>query len=318
MVVAFLFLHQATVSLGQRRSKASFIPYSSVSVGAGTSTYFGDLAGYSLPIKTLTTLPRWNVGLGYTRQMTPHFAIGTTFTWVRIVGDDYTYSKNDPTRFEAQYIRNLHFRNDIKEAAVKGIYNFVEDGRNPNFRAALTPYLFAGLAFAFHNPEARTPTATNGNNGDFAAREWVKLQLLHTEGQGNAGYDKPYSLVTLAVPVGFGMRYRLNRAVNLGFEVGFRFTFTNYLDDVGGTYPKQDVLTGLSLIMSDRRFEYDAARVNTNRYTVAQEILQTNPAQFTTENRGSNGLQKDSYLLTNLSIHYIIPTQIKCPSFSRR
>lgn len=147
MIVVFVLLHQATESLGQRRSIASFIPYSSVSVGAGTSTYFGDLAGYSLPIKTLTTLPRWNVGLGYTRQMTPHFAIGTTFTWVRIVGDDYTYSKNDPTRFEAQYIRNLHFRNDIKEAAIKGIYNFVEDGRNPNFRAAFTPYLFAGLAF---------------------------------------------------------------------------------------------------------------------------------------------------------------------------
>lgn len=142
--------------------------------------------------------------------------------------------------------------------------------------------------------------------------------MLHTEGQGNAGYDKPYSLVTLAIPVGFGMRYRLNQKIDIGFEVGFRFTFTNYLDDVGGTYPEQDVLTGLSLLMSDRRFEYDAARVNTNRYTVAQQILQKNPAQFTTENRGSNGLQKDSYLLTNLSIHYIIPPQIKCPPFSRR
>ena len=69
--------------------------------------------------------------------------------------------------------------------------------------------------------------------------------------------------------------------------------------------------------MPDRRFEYATARINTNRYAVAQQIFLDTPTLFTIEMRGGNGLRKDSYLLTNLSIQYIIPTQIKCLPFLR-
>ena len=188
----------------QIRSGAHFLPYSSVSLGAGSSTYFGDLAGYRQPLKSLFTLPRWNAALGYTRQFTPHFAARAMFTYARIVGDDYTYTKSNPEKYPAQYARNLHFRNDLKEFAITGIYNFIADGRNSKARAKFTPYVFGGLGLLAHSPEARTPTTTNGNNGEYEARKWVKLQPLHTEGQGQPGYDKPYSLVTLAIPVGFG------------------------------------------------------------------------------------------------------------------
>ncbi|WP_332368170.1 hypothetical protein [Spirosoma telluris] len=61
-----------TESWAQRRPNPHFVPYSSVTFGGGTSTYLGDLAGYSHPLKSLFTLPRWNLGIGYTRQFTPN------------------------------------------------------------------------------------------------------------------------------------------------------------------------------------------------------------------------------------------------------
>ena len=305
-----------TKSLAQRRINTHFLPYSSVTFGVGTSTYFGELNAYSRPIKSLFTLPRWNVGLGYTRQFTPNFAARAMFTWARVVGDDYTFSKNNPEKYALQYIRNLHVRNDLKEFAVTGIYNFIADGRNSNDRAKFTPYVFGGLALVAHSPEARTPTERNAASAAYQpAREWVKLQPLHTEGQGQPGYQKPYSLVTLAIPVGIGARYMLNESFNVGVEIGYRMTFSDYLDDVSGTYANPDALQGLSTIMADRRNELDAARVNEDRDVALQRLRQTNPELFTSAGRGGGvgKFPRDGYILTNFSIQYIIPTKIKCP-----
>lgn len=313
LTALFLLVVQLTPGLAQRRPNTRFAPYSSVSFMAGSSHYYGELAGYRQVIKSTFIMPRWNVGIGYSRQFTPNFAARATFTWARISGDDYTFSKGNSSLFAAQYARNLHFRNDLKEFAVTGIYNLVADGRTPDRRAKLTPYIFGGLALLAHSPEARTPTATNNNNGEYEARKWVKLQPLRTEGQGQPGYDKPYSLVTMAIPVGFGMRYRLNDNFTIGGELGFRYTFTDYLDDVGGNYPSPEAVQGLGTIMSDRRFERDAARVNVDRYTVAQQLFTSNPDVFQTEVRGQKGTLQDGYLLTQFSIQYIIPSKIKCP-----
>ena len=313
-----LLMSQVTEGLAQGRYNAHFVPYSSVTFGGGTSTYFGDLAGYSKPFKSLVTLPRWNVGLGYTRHFTPHFAARAMFTWARITGDDYTYNKNDIEGSLPQYVRNLHFRNDLKEFAITGIYNFKEDGRNPENRAKFTPYLFAGVALLAHSPEALTPDSSG------ATQHWVKLQPLHTEGQGQPGREKPYSLVTVAIPVGIGARYKLNDNFNLGVEIGYRYAFTDYLDDVGaGAYPARDTQQGIATVMTDRRFERLAARANNHpdRYQVLVDMYNNGTAEqkadiqaaLTTPGRGAKGVLQDGYLLTNFSIQYIIPTKIKCP-----
>ncbi|MFD2937036.1 DUF6089 family protein [Spirosoma flavum] len=325
-VAAICLLSGLVTESSAQRPNTHFVPYSSITFGGGTSTYFGDLAGYGKPIRALFTLPRWNVGLGYTRQFTPHFAARATFTWARITGDDYKFNKNDINNGLVQYARNLHFRNDLKEFAITGIYNFVADGRNSDVRAKFTPYIFGGLALLAHSPEARTPVADGTGSDVYAGQQWVKLQPLHTEGQGQPGRDKPYSLVTLAIPVGFGVRYMINESFNVGAEIGFRYTFTDYLDDVGsGTYPDPATLQGVASVMSDRRQkEQFAARYLKNppdRYTVLVNLFQTGTPDekaavtdaLNTPNRGGRGLLNDGYLLTNFSIHYIIPSKIKCP-----
>ena len=317
----FLLMGQITESSAQRRPNTNFVPYSSVTFGGGTSTYFGNLAGYRLPIKSLFTLPRWNLGVGYTRQFTPHFAARAMFTWARITGDDYKYTKNNVEEYLYLYVRNLHFRNDLKEFAVTGIYNFREDGRNPGARAKFTPYVFGGLALLAHSPEARTPVTTEAGS-----QQWVKLQPLHTEGQGQPGRGKPYSLVTVSIPVGFGVRYRLNDNFNIGAEIGYRYTLTDYLDDVGnGTYADKTTQQGIATVMTDRRLEEFAARTKSapERYKVLQNLYDNGTAQqkadivdaLSRQDRSTKGVLNlnDSYLLTNFSIHYIIPYKIKCP-----
>lgn len=309
-----LLIGQVTESSAQRIYNTHFVPYSSVTFGGGTSTYLGDLAGYRQPFKTLFTLPRWNVGLGYTRQFTPKFAARAMFTWARITGDDYTFNKNSLDDNLVQYVRNLHFRNDLKEFAITGIYNFREDGRNAENRAKFTPYVFGGLALVAHSPEALTPDSAG------TTQRWVKLQPLHTEGQGQPGRDKPYSLVTVAIPVGFGVRYKLNDSFNLGAEIGYRYSFSDYIDDVGtGTYPARDTQQGVAAYVSDRRLETLAARPSNhpNRFDVIQNLINSGDpnvqAALTTQVRSDQGVLSDGYLLTNFSIQYIIPTKIKCP-----
>lgn len=309
----------------QRRSNPQFLPYSEVGFGVGTSTYFGDLAGYGRPLKSLFTLPRWNAGVMFTRHFTPRIGVRASFTWARITGDDYTYSKSDPVTYSPQFVRNLHFRNDLKEFALIGTYNFVAAGRTPRDRPKLTPYALLGVALVAHNPKALTGRAGEGQPD--STQRWVALQPLGTEGQGQPGYAKPYSLVTISIPIGIGLRYKLSEYLDLAAEVRLTPTFSDYLDDVGGAYPNPaDLATPLARSFSNRAFATDAsgnvfykepiaARTGDNRQSGIDKLnaAGVNTALLTERGGGSRIPLRDSYLLTSFQIHYIIPAKIKCP-----
>jgi hypothetical protein len=301
-------------SIAQRRQNPQFAPFSEVGFGAGTSSYYGDLAGYRTAPKATFILLRWNAGLNYTRHFTPHLAARAGFTWARITGDDYTFNKGSSGN-AIQYVRNLHFRNDLKEFALTGIYKINGDGRTANQRAAFSPYVFLGLALVAHSPEARTPVGyVDPNTPDQdSGRKWVKLQPLGTEGQGQPGYTKPYSLVTVAIPVGVGVRYKYSDDFTIAAEVGYRYTFTDYLDDAGGPYAAPGTLTGLAATMADRRTEQFTARKNKDRDPQLTNYVNSDPNSISTAARGANGLLSDGYLLTQIQLIYTIPGKIKCP-----
>ncbi|GAB3906517.1 hypothetical protein GCM10028803_38970 [Larkinella knui] len=295
-----------------------FVPYSEVGLGLGTASYYGEIAGYRKPLKSTFIMMRWNAAAMYTRHFTPKLAARASFTWARIAGDDYTYNRKDLNSGIVQYARNLHFRNDLKEFALTGIYQFVPDGRNPNYRAKLTPYIFVGLAAVAHSPEARTPVGF-GTTPDDTEQRWVKLQPLGTEGQGQNGV-KPYSLMTLAIPVGFGVRYRLNDRFGLSGEINYRFTSTDYLDDVGGAYPDPTILKDdLARVMADRRLEPTAARKGGDRVAELQKYLNTSdPLSVLASDpnygtRGANGVFNDGYMTISFQVHYVLTPRIKCP-----
>jgi len=126
--------------------------------------------------------------------------------------------------------RNLHFRSDIYEAGLQAEISFMKFGENNTKVAA--PYLLAGISVFHFNPQAQFEG------------EWYDLQPYGTEGQGMAAHPekKKYELTQFAIPMGVGFNIALGEKARLGFEMGFRKTFTDYLDDVSGQYPDVESL----------------------------------------------------------------------------
>jgi hypothetical protein len=319
-VLAALVLGASDGARAQFKS-SSFVPYSSVSAGIGTSSYYGDLAPYSRPLASTFGMLRWSATANYTRHFTPRFGARASFTWARITGDDFKMHQGDRA-VPNLFARNLHFRNDLKEFALTGIFKIIPDSRSYDRRPQFSPYLFAGIAAVAHNPVARVP--------DLDGDRWVKLQPLGTEGQGSPGYEKPYSLVQLAIPLGLGFRYKINARFDVAAELGFRLTSTDYLDDVSGNYPDPNVLKDdLARAMSNRSAEPTAARKGGDRTAGLQKFLaeryqidpgvdpfvaiqQTDYASPNTP-RGTHPGRNDTYMTGSIHLTYILGNPIKCP-----
>jgi hypothetical protein len=115
-----------------------------------------------------------------------------------------------------------------------------------------TPYVTLGVGVFSYDPFAYL-------NG-----EKVFLRPLGTEGQGSSLYPdrKQYSTMGISIPIGAGLKYSINDRFNIGFEILYRFTNTDYLDDVSKTYvdpavfpPNPDGSPSQGLLLSDRSYE---------------------------------------------------------------
>lgn len=118
--------------------------------------------------------------------------------------------------------RNLQFVTRLHELSLQGRFNLVV-----NDESLIIPYVAAGVS-GFH-VDPYTP-AEGGR---------VYLFPLGTEGQGLREYpDRRMNRhLNAAVLGGGGLELRLTEKLNLDFELMFRKTFTDYIDDVSTTYP---------------------------------------------------------------------------------
>jgi len=130
----------------------------------------------------------------------------------------------------ARYNRNLHFRSQITELAlvteIHPLFIFVDWPARDYEAPRYSPYLLAGIGYFSFNPQTQIGT------------RWVDLQPLSTEGQGFAEYPdrKVYKLQQISYPIGVGIRYELSPVFNTRVEFNYRFTSTDYLDDVSTNY----------------------------------------------------------------------------------
>jgi hypothetical protein len=278
--------------------------YFSLGASLGAANYFGDI----VPEADFTSLrlssTRPSLGLHYTYKMFPRIAFRGSLSWNRVTGDDAKSAAQNEADNLPRFKRNLSFRNDIKELSAVAVIDLFENRGAYTRRPDFTPYGFIGIAGYHHNPKAYT----DGSNG--VASGWYALQPLGTEGQNvpagtDVKYPKPYSRFQLAIPFGAGFKYRLDRQWDFGFEIGWRKTLTDYLDDVSGTYADKNELnaadpTGLSAYFSDR----------------SAESGYTDLAGY-----GNKGDQrgdvtdKDWYIITSVNLTYILPTRIRSPKF---
>ncbi|MEX0968643.1 MAG: DUF6089 family protein [Bacteroidia bacterium] len=190
-----------------------------VGLFVGAAIYQGDLTAPAL------TLSETKPGFGglYRYYFNPRLNFkGSLYTgWIS--GDD----KNHPE--DGREKRNLSFRSNVTELSLQmelNILPYISGSQKYKF----APYVFGGVAGFYFNPKT-----------DDAAGNTIALQPLGTEGQNLPGGD-PYSLYQFAIPYGIGVKYNLGKLWNLGFEVGQRKLFTDFLDDVSDDYPDMDAL----------------------------------------------------------------------------
>lgn len=195
--------------------------YSEFGIAGGVSFYMGDL-NPETPFRQVQPAG----GAFYRYNFNDRFSARGMFTAAYLMGDD------NKSKVASQLDRNLRFETWLFEFAITGEFNFFKYAPG-DMSHPITPYLFGGIAVFKFNPRTQ---AADGH--------MYELQPLGTEGQGTTYYPdrKKYSLTTASIPFGLGMKANISKTFSVGLEWGMRYTFTDYVDDVSGTYADPDVI----------------------------------------------------------------------------
>ena len=246
VILVICYFTFADASQAQRRRMRYAFDYG---FGLGVSNYLGEMGGkertrrdFIWDMKLKET--RWAM-TGFARyKFNNYIAAQTHVTYLRIAGDD-ALSTN-----RARRGRNLNFINDMLEVGARAdiyIYGTNDVGRRGTFRLDFKSYFFVGLDALVHGPKTRY------NNS------MVRLRKLQTEGVR-------YSVVTPAIPVGLGFYFTKKRRYRFGFEVGWRLTFTDYLDDVSTVYADPSKLSSQTAVDLANRYDNSLTNVPSSLY----------------------------------------------------
>ncbi len=226
---------------------------------AGLTKYFGELSDD----RKLGDVNPY-VSFGLRIPMKANWWLQPQLSYFRLSAADGDLPEADSRRG-----RNLSFRSDNLELSGLLVYGlYPEDQRLKT--AKIRPYLVAGLGITYFNPKAEYQG------------EWYELQPLHTEG---IDYQKFH----LVVPLGFSLGYQVSSQWEVGFEMKYRFTFTDYLDDVSTDYRDPASFPDpIATALADRRPEIGLDKAPTG------------------SPRG-NAESNDGYLLFGLHLYHQLP-----------
>ena len=206
--------------------------------GLGATSFLGDLGGadqigthllrdFDLPITRVVL----QTGVRY--RLTSAFAVRGNLIFGMLHGADNATAET----FRNQ--RDLKFRSPILEFSGQFEYFFTKEQTGHRYKIKnvkgvklkdIQGYLFAGFGgFAF-NPKAK-----------YKDGKWYALQPLGTEGQGLIAGRSKYHRVSMCLLYGVGGKYGIDRYWSVGLEIGFRYTHTDYLDDVSTNYATNTV-----------------------------------------------------------------------------
>ncbi len=225
-------------ALGQGRS---------FGLAVGTSHYVGDLGaknGWEPWKATDARASRFSLTGFVEWPIEGKFQLHTALSYIRVTGDD-RFAGNP-----GRVARNLHFRSDVVELQARGQFKFWDRPRHWNRSAGSRGYVFLGLGAFTYNPKSRIRNEAN----DVANPIWYSLRELQTEGQ-----EEPYSWLALSMPMGVGFDWNLRGGWQVGMEVSWRYTTTDYLDDVSHTYGNPDQMSELAARLSSQSNAYTIA-----------------------------------------------------------
>lgn len=255
-------------------------------VSVGAAHYFGDLN-----TRARVNRPKPALGIFFRKQFGNYTGLRVAAHYAQLGYSDIYNTKND-----FMLRRNLSFNTNIWELSLQGDFNFFKFvPGDPAYR--FTPYITLGAGIFSYDPYA------------YIKGEKVFLRPLGTEGQGYQQYPdrKPYGSMAFCIPFGIGVKYNVTDNMNLGFEVVYRFTNTDYLDDVSKTYvdpaifPKNPV-DGTPLLaekLQDR----------------SNETGNGEPIGFVNGTARQRGYpkQKDQYIMAEVTLSFNL-TSYRCPT----
>ena len=242
----------------------------SVSFGAGTSNYLGDLIKYNVQYRQIG----FSASAGLVYEMLPQLNARLDFGYQMLQG-------SDAKKGGAYRGRNLSFKSNNFDLSAALEFEFF------NMRKyKFSPYITGGIGILFFNPTAKD---LQGNK--------VKLRELGTEGQGlyAQGFRAKYLKQTYEFPLGIGLKYAVTKKLMIQLEYNFRVTGSDFLDDVSSrSYVSKALLDSRNPVTS--KFAYRG-----NEIPGGQSYPKTPLEQI----RG-NPEQKDNYYTTQLKVVYAI------------
>jgi hypothetical protein len=263
------------------RSKQNFAQYNEIGVQFGISRYKGELSQHSFDTKFIHPAG----GIFFRHNWNRHWSYFAELNFGKISGDD----ARSTSEFEQN--RNLNFSSSIIDFTPGIEFNFLpfETG---NSAYGFTPYIFTGLSIFKFNPKS----------------EGVELQPLGTEGQGLPGRPKPYNRISMAIPVGGGIKISVGQSVGMGLQVSAHRSYSDYVDDVSTTYPDLNQL----------RASHGAEAVYFSDPGVYNDSIPDYPV-YEGKQRGTP-TDKDWYLFCTFSIWVRLTSYQKdhCKPFKRR
>jgi len=264
----------------------------------GVANYLGEIGGkeetrrdFLFDMKLNRT--QLSVGAFGRYKFSQQMAVNVGFNYGHIKGNDYN-SLNP-----ARVARNLSFSNNIYELTTRMeltlFYDSDVGGRgyyNPDFKL----YAFLGAGIARHNPK----TTYYGDLEEFNGQN-IELQPLQTEGE-------EYSLWQFSLPAGLGLYFTHNKQHRFGWEIGYRTTFTDYLDDVSTSYASPSEVSqdnnALAYQLSNRTDELSLQTASD--LAIAQGVDIPNGGSFAPGEKRGDPTNNDGYLFTQLSYSYVI------------
>ena len=237
---------------------------------AGGAGYMGDLN----PTKPLK-ISGLAVGAFVKANFDPHWALSFNYNTGKIKAND---AKSPYEQFRQ---RNLSFHTQLHELSLLVDFNFFDYFSGGGY-SSFSPYLYTGVGAVIFNPKA-----------NYQGTEY-KLSQYFTEGQ-----TESYKTAALSIPYGAGVKYNFKTNWTVLANIGYRNAYTDYLDDVSGTY-------------------LDPANLSTETNTRAIQIALSDRSGENNGNYiGSKGVQRgdfrkrDTYMFVGIGITYTFVSQ-KC------
>ncbi|MCH8902373.1 MAG: hypothetical protein IIA45_00415 [Bacteroidetes bacterium] len=286
-------------------------------VTLGASNYLGDIGsgkGSERPF-VLDLQERYTkacLGL-YGRYYTNgNLAFRANLIYGQLSGDDKLVD------YWPRRLRNLSFRTNILELSGQVEYNFLSSKNvryrelSQNFRRTIviaerSLYAFVGVGVFHFNPTAELDGVR------------YNLQTFGTEGQvdecppNDATCTEKYNRVAINIPMGLGIQYLVDKEYRVGFEIGWRKLFTDYIDDISNVYADPNLIAQNNGNGDDGA---TAVALAQRCHEVTNEnfwLLQCGEGSI----RG-HGYHLDSYFFTVITVGYMIKTAgIDCPKYEK-